>query len=737
MGEKKGQSDITGGLHQQREMLSGGSGTPLEEDFEALSPQIMRQMFYELQQQKIELDIQKEKLCCAEAALRESEEQVQAKMNAILLPDGDIGVLTLGDIIDVQAIQRLMDDFYSLTHIGVALLDLKGNILVATGWQDICTKFHRVHPETARFCKESDLQLSQGVEPGTCKMYCCKNNMRDIATPVIIGGKHVGNLFLGQFLLDDEPIDYELFRDQARRYGFNETEYIAAYERIPRWSRETIDTVMRFYIQLGKMIANLSCNNIIQARMLSEKEQLMHSLQESQSMLRQILDTVPQAIFWKDSNSVYLGCNQVFADAVGLKKPEDIVGKTDFELSFTREDAEGYRADDRHVIAINEPKMHIIEQALRADGIRIWGDTCKMPIQDEHGNVCGVLGVYDDITERKRAEEEKNKLQEQLQQAQKMESVGRLAGGVAHDFNNMLGVILGNLEMAMETVEPSHPIFFSLQEIHTAAERSASLTRQLLAFARKQTTIPEVLDLNKTIKGMLNMLQRIIGEHISIQWQPEPELWPIKTDPSQIDQILANLCVNARDAFEDSGTVVIKAENMTFDEGYCVNNPDFMVGDFVQITVGDNGCGMNEETLAQIFEPFFTTKGVGKGTGLGLATVYGIVKQNRGFVTVNSNLGQGTTFNLYFPRYVGETALKPAKNSTLENSPGRETILIVEDEKSLLQLTAKLLKRQGYTVLTASVPDDAIRKINEYADSIHLLITDVIMPEMNGRDLAK
>jgi two-component system, cell cycle sensor histidine kinase and response regulator CckA len=347
-----------------------------------------------------------------------------------------------------------------------------------------------------------------------------------------------------------------------------------------------------------------------------------------------------------------------------------------------------------------------------------------------------LMGVGIDLTERKRAEEEKARLEGQLQQAQKMESVGRLAGGVAHDFNNMLGVILGHAEMAMLQIDPADPLHSDLQEILKAGRRSADLTRQLLAFARKQTVAPKVLDLNETVAGMLRMLQRLIGEDIHLNWWPKTDLWLVKVDPSQIDQILANLCVNSRDAITDVGNITIETGNCTFDEVYCHEHQGFLPGEYVRLGVSDDGCGMAPETLAHVFEPFFTTKGVGQGTGLGLATVYGAVRQNNGFITASSELNQGTSFSIYLPRYM-EKALEHSEGGAAATQRGQETILLVEDEPTILKLTKRMLEAQGYKVLTAHTPGEGLRLARENAGDINLLITDVVMPEMNGRDLAK
>ncbi len=319
-----------------------------------------------------------------------------------------------------------------------------------------------------------------------------------------------------------------------------------------------------------------------------------------------------------------------------------------------------------------------------------------------------------------------------------MEAVGRLAGGVAHDFNNMLGVILGYAEMALGKVDPAQPLHADLEEIMNAARRSAAITRQLLAFARKQTIDPKVLDLNETVEGMLKMLRRLIGEDIDLVWLPESGLWPVKMDPTQVEQILANLCVNARDAIAEVGKVTIETENAAFDEAYCADHAGFVPGEYAMLAVSDDGCGMDKETLDQIFEPFFTTKGVGQGTGLGLATVYGIVKQNNGFINVYSEPGKGTTFKIYLPRQAVQ-AVEPQKESRRRDpaKPWRDRAggggrgLATETRQRGSSI------RLGYTVLTAGTPGKALRLVENYTGEIHLLMTDVILPEMNGRDLAE
>jgi PAS domain S-box-containing protein len=1129
----------------------------------------------------------------------------------------------LADAVDIPTIQSLMDHFFSLTNIGVAILDLKGTILVATGWQDICTRFHRVHPETCKNCLESDLILSNGVEPGTFKLYQCKNHMWDMATPIMAGNRKVGNLFLGQFLFEDELPDIKAFRNQARQYGFDEDEYISALENVPRWTRETVNEVMEFYTKLANLISDLGYKNLL----LNESEALLSRSQEISHTGSWKLDLATNRLTWSDEVYRIFGydlqefavnyaafldavhpddremVNNAYSDSIQEGRDEyeiqhrivrpktgkirtvierciherdeagtivrsvgmiqditerkrmeealrektrflqniidttsDLVSVTDmvgnFKFIGPSHSILGYDQDSlvgRNVMELVHPDDYqetatafaeflanredgrkVEYRYLRADGNYIWLETVGKFILDDAGNPKEILFTSRDFTARKRAEgelkriewmlsrkpvsendaqtephdqgygdltelnrdgvilksigherlksfandylellgtssaiyeihgdyafgifasgwcrmmdrasrtlcstpdnvealnsgrwlchescwtdcskeaiarrapvdiecnggirlyavpifaggnvigainfgygdppkdteklkmladvyhinyddllreamaydsrppyiietakkrlnstakligsmvetkqavealresearfkalhnasfggiaihdqgiilecnqglsemtgyqyseligmdgllliaeqsrkevmnniragyekpyeafglrkngeefpiqlearnvpykgkqvrtvefrditesklaemelqsqkkllegvldsikdiigvqlpdhkmvqynragyellgltqdqvqgkkcyeligrsdpcdictttlslisrtmetretfiselgrhflctsnpvlddngnikliieqltdiTEKKKVDEQLHQAQKMESVGRLAGGVAHDFNNMLGVILGHTELALLQADENHDLYSDLKEIQKAAKRSANLTKQLLTFARKDIIAPKQLDLNDTVESMLNMLRRLIGEDIDLIWKPSANLWSIKMDPSQIDQILANLCVNARDAIPGVGKLTIETGRKTFDEDYCSEHQGFIPGDFVLLAVSDNGCGMDRETLDNLFEPFFTTKDIGKGTGLGLATVYGIVKQNSGFINVYSEPGQGSTFKIYLPRFFAD-----------------------------------------------------------------------------------
>lgn len=469
---------------------------------------------------------------------------------------------------------------------------------------------------------------------------------------------------------------------------------------------------------------------------ITKKKLAEVALQESESRFRLFAELAPVGIVVTDDHERMLFASAKFTELFGYTL-EDLPSVNEWwPLAYPEETLR-----DR----VRREWQVVIDEAQRT---HTESNPIEYPVNCKDGSVRQVefrmvstgklnLVVFADITARKHAEEERQKLQLQLTQAQKMETVGRLAGGVAHDYNNMLSVIMGFTELALGKLVSDSPLADDLQQVLGAARRAADITRQLLAFARKQTIAPRVLDLNDTIDGMVKMLRRLIGEDIGFSWQAGRGVWPVNIDPSQLDQLLANICVNARDAIADVGKITIETNNVVFDEKYCADHNGFVPGNFVLLAISDDGCGMDRATLDKIFEPFFTTKSTGKGTGLGLATVYGIVKQNKGFINVYSEPGSGSTFKIYLPRHVGATdsleAIAPADSPQGHG----ETVLIVEDEAAILSMAGKMLKTQNYTVLEASSPKLALELAEEHRGEIDLLITDVVMPEMNGRDLAE
>jgi PAS domain S-box-containing protein len=486
-----------------------------------------------------------------------------------------------------------------------------------------------------------------------------------------------------------------------------------------------------WYRANGEIGGMITYTEVTTERKLAEK-----ALRESEAYIRAVMDHLPigVAVNSVDSAVEFSYMNDNFTkfyrtSREAITEPDSFWDAVYEDPAF-REEIKKRVWDD---CASGDPKrMHWEDVPITRNGQETsFISASNTPVP---GNKLMISTVWD-VTARKRAEEEKKKLQAQLQQAQKMESVGRLAGGVAHDYNNMLGVIIGYTELALDAVDPAAPLHADLEEILKAANRSTAITRQLLAFARKQTISPVLLDLNQTVEGMLKMLRRLIGEDIDLAWLPKAGLWPVKMDPAQIDQILANLCVNARDAIAGVGKVTIETGRVTFDDAYCADHPGFTPGEFVLLAVSDGGCGMEKDTLDSIFEPFFTTKDVDKGTGLGLATVYGIVKQNHGFINVYSEKGHGTTFKIYLPRSDVQIREEARTQEAKKILKGTETILLVEDEESNLALGKTLLERHGYQVLAARNPAEALSMAENHAGPIHLLLTDVVMPGMNGKDL--
>jgi len=389
------------------------------------------------------------------------------------------------------------------------------------------------------------------------------------------------------------------------------------------------------------------------------------------------------------------------------------------------------------VYRTGEPVKGFDWEVIRKDGKRVYGEVSVSLIRSSTGEPIGFRGIARDITERKRAEKEMAALQEQLIQSQKMEAVGRLAGGVAHDFNNLLTVIKGYTQLSLLDLKENNPLWENIQEIQKATERATNLTRQLLAFSRRQILDPKVLDLNSLLRDTEKMLRRMIGEDIELVTRLSEGLGRVKIDPGQFEQVILNLAVNARDAMPSGGKFTIETANAQSDEGYALTHLGLTPGRYVRLSVSDTGVGMSREVQEKAFDPFFTTKEKGKGTGLGLSTVHGIVTQSGGKIWVYSEPGHGTTFKIYFPTIEEALDTLNVKNETDSPPRGSETILLVEDESSVRDLANRLLKQQGYKVLEAAIGEEALRLAQDITgERIHLLLTDVVLPQMSGKELA-
>jgi two-component system cell cycle sensor histidine kinase/response regulator CckA len=502
-------------------------------------------------------------------------------------------------------------------------------------------------------------------------------------------------------------------------HTLQDNEYIR-YDDLPLETLDgrliAVEFVSNVYLVDNRKVIQCNIRDITERKRAdAERKRLMAAIEQ-----------VSEAIIMTDTQGIILFVNPAFERTTGYRR-EEVEGQNPRILKSGRQDEHFYRNLWDTISSGRTWEGRMVNQ--RKDGTFYTEEMTISPIRNAADRIVNYVSVQRDITDHLR-------LSAQFQQAQKMEAVGLLAGGVAHDYNNMLSVILGYAELALCKVDNNLPLSANLEEIIKATKRSSDITRQLLTFARKQTIIPVVLDLNQTVASMLKMLGRLMGEDIELAWLPKESPCPVKMDPVQVDQILVNLCVNARDAIADTGSVTIETGYAVFDETYCADHFGFVKGDYVLLAISDNGCGMNKETLDHIFEPFFTNKGAGRGTGLGLSMVHGIVRQNNGFINVYSEPGKGTTFKIYLPRSSDQAVDTPLERTKEIPAAHGETMLVVEDELPLLTLDKMMLEKLGYRVLTAGTPGEAIRLAEAHGNEIHLVITDVVMPEMNGRELA-
>lgn len=467
---------------------------------------------------------------------------------------------------------------------------------------------------------------------------------------------------------------------------------------------------------------------------ITQRKRTEEALRRSEEKFKRLLQNSNDIIAVMDAKGIQISVSGPVEAFFGYR-PEEVIGKNVFDF---------IHPDD--IKATRE----IFTEAAMQPGI-----TLRAEVRFRHKNgtwktveavgsnylhdplISGIIVNTRDISERKKVEEEHSKLEAQLQQAMKMEAVGRLAGGVAHDFNNILTVITGNVELMKMKLNHSDPFLRHLNTINKAAESAASLTRQLLAFSRRQIIEPKILNLNDLVGNLLKILPRLIGEDITLQTALAKDLGSVKVDPGQFEQVLVNLSVNARDAMPDGGSLVIETANIDLDEDYCSRHPHVQPGKFVLLALSDTGCGMSPDIKRHLFEPFFTTKTVGKGTGLGLATTFGIVKQAKGTIEVYSEPGRGTSFKIYLPRLSEPADRLITEKAGLKIPEGKETVLIVEDDAAVRELALTILQHLGYKVLSAANGGEAFLLAEKHKGEIDLLMTDVVMPGMNGRELAE
>jgi PAS domain S-box-containing protein len=481
------------------------------------------------------------------------------------------------------------------------------------------------------------------------------------------------------------------------------------------------------HVKDGKVVGELGI-----AHDITERKRAEEALRESQEMFQKAFHASPDTMVLHTlSAGRHMDVNESFLRLVGYRR-EELVGRTAMDLGLWWDLAQG----NEYLRVLREQgRVRDLEICVRTKS----GEARTLLLSAEVIEIAGqdcVVAIGKDISHRKLAEQERLHLEEQLRQAQKMEAVGRLAGGVAHDFNNILMVINGYVQLVLRRLSPRHPLRQNLNEIRKAGERAASLTGQLLAFSRRQFLVPRILDLNKVVADTKEMLRRVIGEDVELVIRQGCKLAKVLADPGQIAQVLVNLAVNARDAMPGGGRLTIETGNVDLREAETGDLPGAAPGPYVMLAVSDTGVGMSKELMEHMFEPFFTTRERGKGTGLGLSTVYGIVKQSGGYVRAQSEPGQGSAFRIYLPCARVGSGKPAARSGKARLAKGRETVLVVEDELAVRQVVAATLRSCGYKVLEARSGEEAMRRLRRHEGPLHLLLTDLVMPRMNGRKVA-
>lgn len=645
---------------------------------------------------------------------------------------------TLKDLLDIPKLQTLLDTLDEIYSMPSAIIDIEGNILTATAWQDICLKFHRANPETEKKCKESDSYITKKLNKNPPHViYNCPFGLVDTATPIIVEGHHLGNVFTGQFFT--VPPDEEKFIHQARQYGFDGRNYLEALRKVPILSEERLHMNLKFLNRFTEMLVT---QGLLSKRQLETEEMLRKGqamLEDHNRFIESLINLSPDIIYIYDliqQENVY--SNNGIQTMLGYSV-EDIknMGNQVLPILMHPDDLIVYMEETIPKYAkAKDNDMILHEFRMKDKNGNYHSLECTELIYKRQSNGLPhqIFGVVHDITERERLEEEREKLHLQLMQSQKMEAIGHLAGGVAHDFNNILSAIVGYAHIMLIKMKSDDPLRRNLEQILASSEKAESLTKSLLAFSRKQPIQMNSVNINDIILGVTKILDRIIGEDINLQVNTAVHDLIVNADANQLEQVLMNLATNARDALHGGGKFTVTTEALKIDEKYIQMHREGKVGKYAVISVTDTGTGMSKKTKEKIFEPFFTTKVVGKGTGLGLSMIYGTIKQHNGFITVYSELGKGTTFKIYLPLAKSRGGFTENKGAIAIPS-GTETILLVEDDEAVRSATKGLLKEFGYSVIDAIDGKQAVKIYKENKDIIRVVVTDIIMPGQNGKDL--
>lgn len=636
--------------------------------------------------------------------------------------------IDLKSIINVDEIQSILDDFHYLTNMVTAVIDLNGEVIEATGWQDICTKFHRTNPETALNCTDSDLYLSKNLKPGEYVDYKCKNGLWDVVTPLFVGKKHIGNIFTGQFFYDDDEVDESFFIKQAQKYGFDQELYLEVLRRTPRYDRETIKHLMSFLVKFTTYISKISLGNVQLEREIKNRKESEEALRKSETLFRTITEQSGEGLCVIDSKGCFLIANPALLQMTGYKKNQlpglhfkDVVAPETKIRLFPK--------------VINGQSGTREIELIKKDGTQFPIEIRGYPIKLENQNC--MLGIIRDITGIKIREQEKKNLEIRIQQSQKMEALGTLAGGIAHDFNNILSSILGFTELAKFDLNEDEEAKSNLEEVLSAGLRARDLVRHILTFSRKSDAQKNIIQIVPLIKECLKFLKASVSPNIEIRHHFTRTDITVLSDPTQLHQIFMNLFTNAAYAMKEKGGMLeVKMDSINIVQEDIYPIQEIIPGKYVQLFISDTGCGIPENLVGKIFEPFFTTKGRVEGTGMGLSMVYGIIKEMKGEITVDSEEGLGSTFEILIPEQIGETQTS-VDNDDGELKTGKGRILLVDDEPAIVKWCSQVLVRLGYKVAGFMNGLEALEKFKQDSKSFDLILTDLAMPQITGLELVK
>jgi PAS domain S-box-containing protein len=635
--------------------------------------------------------------------------------------DINIEQVAFEDIVDLGELKSLLEKFSAITGFTTGLVDNTTNeALLGAGWRDICVNFHRTCPDSEKHCVSSNKELISDLNhSGDIRIHHCKNGLVDGCTPIIIQGRHFANLFSGQILFS--PPDKEQFRKQAEQYGYNEQEYLQSLSEVPVISEKKFTAILHYLAEIASIIAQMGLANL----------QIRQQSTEREALLQSILKSAPVGIGLV-INRVMDWTNDRMSEITGYTKAELKGQKA--QMLYTDE-VEFERVGQEKYAQIRDYGTGSVDTQLkRKDGSIIDVHLSSTPI-DKKDLTAGVTFTVLDITERKKAEREIIKTKEDLFQAHKMEAIGTLAGGVAHDFNNILSAIIGFSELAKDSIPPDNPAQQDIDTILASSMRAADLVQQILTFGRKSTHHRHPFMPHLIVREALKMLRSSLPVTLSFEENIDADCGSILADPTKMHQIVVNLCTNAFHAMKnEKGLLAVSL----YREEICaedIHESDVSPGSFIVLSVGDTGCGMDSKTVERIFEPYFTLKETGKGSGLGLSVVHGIVKDYKGFIRVGSDPGKGSVFYVHLPA-LEKTVSSEGKNGK-EIPTGTERILVVDDEISIANLQKTVLERLGYTVTAKTDSREALEEIRSDSDRLDLIITDQSMPYLSGVELAE